>query len=926
MESLVALGLASNIVQFVDFASKLVANTRTLYKSASQASTSSYVLRDIGSDLERLSDAVTVPHSSADEDLKQLAQRAKEVAKDLLALLDDLKIKGRKTKWKSFLLAAKEVRSQESVASITNSITALQGQMTLHLQFRIKNDMTSLSIKIETLVMESKRLELNNASELQKLRNELLSAFNGINTLHHDRSREKADPTALVPDLEQLSIGDVHALSQRLPGYKGKISAVWQRVNSVTDDQALIESFYFNNFTTRENSVPTAHAKTFEWVFRGISHDGETKTGFPDWLQSGNGIFWIRGKAGSGKSTLMKFIGHHATTLDYLQRWSGSNKLVVASFYFWNSGTDLQKSQEGLLRSLIFEILRQCPELATNAWFTLLNMKSKSRLMAPFGKHDSVGSGSLQTVLKKLQREGWSVHGLTEILGNILGHDPSKQFCFIIDGLDEYKAQRTEDHQDLMNALRNLASSPNIKLCVSSRPWTVFVDEFGGNINRCLKLEDLTNDDIRSYVVGKFSKHNQYPKLTRMDPNYSILVEDVIRKAQGVFLWVFLVVRELLDGLTYNDTISTMRRRLDSFPDSLEGFFQHMLDSVPKFYLPQTVRVLQVASSIDHPLPVMLYSFLGDLEDNFHLASETTYQPLGVSEFRERQDAMQRRLDAWCKGLLEVVESRDRNCHVEFVVDFLHRSVRDFLVSGAISKVSHQPIHDRLQTWLLTCNAVVLSLKRSSEYDLLTEYDLPLEHHIYRAEDNLMDFARKAQDDGADSHTLNKIISNALTAISEVTGWSLNSLTHSFLYLACEYGLGDYVKSTLSSSSGYKVEDIHELMFVALVETAEPDPNIARYIISYAEANGLSSKDVFREIFDTFLDSRSKIPSRGRKDFSDIVRVIASTGYVVDEAFITANCPRYYIELMSPGCASNGRKRALEDDGFEGTGKLARHH
>ena len=43
--------------------------------------------------------------------------------------------------------------------------------------------------------------------------------------------------------------------------------------------------------------------------------------------------------------------------------WANGSKLVTASHFFWNAGTDMQKSQEGLLQSLLHEVLRKCPEL-----------------------------------------------------------------------------------------------------------------------------------------------------------------------------------------------------------------------------------------------------------------------------------------------------------------------------------------------------------------------------------------------------------------------------------------------------------------------------------------------------------------------------------------------------------------------------------
>ena len=59
----------------------------------------------------------------------------------------------------------------------------------------------------------------------------------------------------------------------------------------------------------------------------------------------------------------MKFLAHHPETRSNLKVWAKNKTLVLAAFFFWSSGTNLQKSQEGLLRSLLFEILSQSPEL-----------------------------------------------------------------------------------------------------------------------------------------------------------------------------------------------------------------------------------------------------------------------------------------------------------------------------------------------------------------------------------------------------------------------------------------------------------------------------------------------------------------------------------------------------------------------------------
>ena len=73
--------------------------------------------------------------------------------------------------------------------------------------------------------------------------------------------------------------------------------------------------------------------------------------------------------------------------------------------------------------------------------------------------------------------EPWSVSELAAALRALASADnmPLKM-CFFIDGLDEYDS----DHVELCKVLCDMANSPHIKMCLSSRPWAVFERSFGG--------------------------------------------------------------------------------------------------------------------------------------------------------------------------------------------------------------------------------------------------------------------------------------------------------------------------------------------------------------------------------------------------------------------------------------------------------------
>jgi len=132
--------------------------------------------------------------------------------------------------------------------------------------------------------------------------------------------------------------------------------------NAVNEN--ILQSLYSPALNERYEVVHEAHTRTFQWIYRPQSDDDAQWDSFVDWLTERDGLYWIHGKAGSGKSTLMKYIWNHHLTRTHLSTWAGDAKLLIAHFYFWDLGSDkLQKSQLGLFRSLLYQILSKIPSL-----------------------------------------------------------------------------------------------------------------------------------------------------------------------------------------------------------------------------------------------------------------------------------------------------------------------------------------------------------------------------------------------------------------------------------------------------------------------------------------------------------------------------------------------------------------------------------
>jgi energy-coupling factor transporter ATP-binding protein EcfA2 len=359
-------------------------------------------------------------------------------------------------------------------------------------------------------------------------------------------------------------------------------------------EQSILKSLCFEDIAVRLSKIVEAHAKTFAWIFetsRLPFADPRSQIKFVEWLHSSGGVYWIAGKPGSGKSTLMKYLSGNEQTSENLKLWAKGSTLVTASFYFWNAGTAMQKSQQGLLQSILFEVLNQCPDMIPSICPTLWETSDRAYIT----------------------NFAWSLKSLSSCVELLKDQAPiGTKYCFFIDGLDEFEG----DHLDLIDILKDLALSPNIKLCLSSRPWNCFEDAFGKDINRKLYLQDLTREDIFLYAESRLKID---AILGQDEMHYQDLISEIANRAQGVFLWVFLVVQSLREGLDNGDSISILEIRLRRLPTDLELFFKHIIRSVDMVYQKQMALAFQTTLRVNEPLPLVVYSFLEEEHQGFSI-------------------------------------------------------------------------------------------------------------------------------------------------------------------------------------------------------------------------------------------------------------------------------------------------------------------
>ena len=434
----------------------------------------------------------------------------------------------------------------------------------------------------------------------------------------------------------------------------------------------IMNLLYFNRKDDRYDDIAIAHQNTFNWALEGHAKDSRSWPSLVDWLRQDGDVYWISGKAGSGKSTLMKCLYKDPRFMESLKLWAGSDRLIVADFYFWNSGVEIQKSQEGLFRSLLWQVLNQDISLA-------------STLFAE------------QYLLHAEWNEFPTFHQLRRAFGRLTSHCPtSTKIAIVIDGLDEFDDRRITI-TELGEMLKTATKGGSVKALLSSRPITAFEDCFAGKPQ--LRLHQLTYDDITTYVYDLLSVHPQMVYLkTTYNNETKALVEEVVSSASGVFLWVTLVVKSLIEGLQDGDKIEDLQLRLRALPKDLEALFTLMLRNVPTLYKSQASRIFQilrcnneghqqmydVGSGKERPLSAVRLSYA---EAKIDEVIGADISPLSNGELEQIECTIERRIRSRCAGLLELrTRSKSQQDETSQVdqrdtkeVVYLHRTVTDFL-------------------------------------------------------------------------------------------------------------------------------------------------------------------------------------------------------------------------------------------------------
>ena len=514
-----------------------------------------------------------------------------------------------------------------------------------------------------------------------------------------------------------------------------QVSTEFSRARDEAARARLLAGLKYAGLNERRNMISTHHEDTYKWAFRDSrrfilgdsSHESSDERGpevtawdsLTDWLRSNDELYWVSGKAGAGKSTFMAFLSRDSRTRELLDSWSPGARIL--SHFLWSAGQPLQKSVKGTLCSLLYQILFMDEDLF-------------GRIIQNF-----------PAAMTKDAVTDWSEPELEDLLQQTLSAAPMGTFI-IIDGLDEVLS--SDGSMKLLGLISRLQKTPGVKICVSSRPEPAFDRSLSRRPN--LKLQDLTEHDIRCFVRATLEPYLT-SGLEKSQSSLGDLADHICDTAQGVFLWVRIVLNSLQRGLENGDSFDDLLHRAQAFPRGLHELFTEMwrrLGDDEELYQLEAARYFnQVLSSRDVQLGVdiSILEMMIALDESVRRSFLDLEEGFATKELIRKCELIATHIRTRCAGILE--------CYTESYADlfippspydsvsfflltkvrFIHRAASDFLTStmeGAqILSCDHSTNIDRT----LNCLRARLVLTRmftpvTVEYGVFGEDDENMNH------------------------------------------------------------------------------------------------------------------------------------------------------------------------------------------------------
>jgi ankyrin repeat domain-containing protein 50 len=364
------------------------------------------------------------------------------------------------------------------------------------------------------------------------------------------------------------------------------------------------------------------------------------------------GLLWVKGKPGTGKSTLMAFL------YQALQAVPAHELHINLEFFFHGRGTTLQKTPIGMFRSLLHQLFTKTDSVRG----PIRKAFQEKKVFGEPGK-------GWEWQLKELQ--DLFFNGVTDVA-------KIQAITLFVDALDEAGSEVAEELVAYFHSLndRLISSNGAARICISCRHYPVVALIPGLEIY----VENENYKDISTFVHEQLNLRFLAWEKDSTSINACRALEDaIVKKASGVFQWASLIVPMVARWFNDGESLEKIHQMLARVPKELGAVYEHILENVIEARnRERTLHLMQWICLAERPLSVT--------ELRFALASDDAYvQPSQLcckdaKDFVETDATMEKLITSLSGGLAEVKHQLHGNN-----VQFIHQSVNDFLLSNGLN-------------------------------------------------------------------------------------------------------------------------------------------------------------------------------------------------------------------------------------------------
>ncbi|KAM0553252.1 hypothetical protein ACHAPJ_007541 [Fusarium lateritium] len=334
--------------------------------------------------------------------------------------------------------------------------------------------------------------------------------------------------------------GDLYAAMENQ--YTAKDQSHLYHATNMTFSDDCLQSLSFSRLGYRQRSIQQALPGTCTWL---PDHERYKAWINRDGIEEHFGLLWVKGGVGTGKSTLMNEAYLAA------QEWPNEeNKKVVAGYFAHRGGEPMERSDEGLIRTLLLQILP---------------------------KHKIMMDDLVSIYKNRCSRQGtgwqWTAEELYAFMERHLVKSGGTAFYLFIDGLDEFDE---EEARDLVSYFRKLtitasATGANTNVCLSSR----YYPNISAPLCPEIMVETENEQDIKLVVNERLFAGRAVGQ-----PTKDAYAKDIVEIASGAILWAILVVSQLNKDYDKGRSEAVMKSRLATNPRELNEMYTEIFKEV----------------------------------------------------------------------------------------------------------------------------------------------------------------------------------------------------------------------------------------------------------------------------------------------------------------------------------------------------------